>query len=138
MPIVSIVEGNIDRAFRAGEEQTLARRTCAHSVAGAAIRNIFCDSRPRLAEIVRAVNVRAQIVEPERIDRRVRRARIEVRSFDNGNFAPRLQLRRRYILPGLSAVARDLNQPIISSRPDGVRLLERRSDGVNNAAMLPF
>src|SRR5467141_3079378 len=138
LPIVSIVEGNVHGAFRSGEEQTLARRIFAHYVAGAAIGNIFCDFRPRLAEIARAVNMRAQIVEPERIDRRVRRACIEVRSFDNRNFAPRLELRRRYILPGLSAVARDLNQPIISSRPDGVRLLERRSDCVNNAAVFSF
>ena len=109
LPIVSIVEGNVNGAFRAGEEQTFANRIFAHHVAGAAIGNIFCDFRPRFAEIARAVNVRAQIVEPERIDRGVRRARLEVRSFDDRNFAPRLQLRRRHVLPRFSAVARDVN-----------------------------
>ena len=109
LPIVSIVEGSVDGAFRAGVEQTFSHRIFAHHVACAAIRNAFCNFRPRFSEIACAVNVRAQIVEPERIDRRVRRARIEVRSFDDGNFAPRLQLRRRDVLPGFSAVTRDVN-----------------------------
>ena len=109
LPIVSVVEGNVDGAFRAGEEQALARRIFPHHVAGAAIRNTMRDFRPRFPVIARAVNMCAQIVEPERIDRGVRRARIEVRGFDDGNFAPRLERRRRNILPGLAAVSRDLN-----------------------------
>src|SRR5260370_18714486 len=107
LPIVSIVEGNVDGAFRPGEEQTLSNWIFAHHVAGAAIRNTQRDFRPRLPVIARAVNVCAQIVQPERIDRRVRRARIEVRSLDDRNFSPLLQLRRRYVLPGFPAVARD-------------------------------
>ena len=53
--------------------------------------------------------MRAQIVEPERVNRSVRRPRIEVRGFDDGDFAPRLELRRRDILPGLAPIARDVN-----------------------------
>src|SRR6266851_2410878 len=34
--------------------------------------------------------------------------------------------------------SRDVNQSIIGARPNGVRFLERRSDGVNDAAMLSF
>src|SRR2546425_6233638 len=64
LPIVSIVEGNVNGAFRAGVEQTFSHRIFAHHVACAAIRNAFCNFRPRFSEIARAVNVRAQIVEP--------------------------------------------------------------------------
>src|SRR6266566_6042628 len=138
LPIVSIVEGNIDGTFRSREEQALAHRIFAHHVARSAIGNPFCDFRPRFSEIARAVNVRAQIIKPERIDRGIRRARVEVRRFDNGNFAPRLQSRRRHVLPGFSAVARDVNQSVVRARPDGVRFFERRSNRVNNAAMLSF
>src|SRR5712664_2054568 len=138
LPIATIVEGNVHGAFGTGVEQTFSRGIFAHHVAGAAIGNSLGNFRPRFSEIARAVNVRAQIVEPERIDRRVRRAGVEVRSFDDGNFAPRLQLRRRYVLPRFSAVARDVNQPVVRARPDRVCFLERRSDGVNNAAVLAF
>jgi len=79
----------------------------------------MCDFRPRLSVVARAVNVRAQIVEPERIDRRVGRTRLEVRSFDDGNFAPRLQLRRRDVLPGFAPVARKLNQIRLGACPNG-------------------
>src|SRR6266404_497472 len=109
LPVVSIVERNIDGAFRSCEQQALWSRVFANHVAGAAIGNAMSNFRPRLSEIARAVNVRAQIVEPERIDRRVRRARIEMRGFDSRDFAPRLQLRRRNVLPEFPAVARNVN-----------------------------
>ena len=47
------------------------------------------DFRPGLAGVVRAVNMRAQIVEPERVDRRIGGVRIEVAGVDERNFLPR-------------------------------------------------
>src|SRR5258708_18894371 len=41
---------------------------------------------------------------------RPRRARIEMRGFDNRDFAPRLQLWRRNVLPGFTAVEQSLDR----------------------------
>src|ERR1700719_1953833 len=90
LPVLSVVEGNIDRAFGAGKKQTFARGILAYCVAHSANRNATGDFSPGLAEVASAVNVGAQIVKAKAVDRGVRRAGIEVRSFDNGNFAPGL------------------------------------------------
>src|SRR5260370_33086707 len=58
--------------------------------------------------------------------------------FGGGNFAAWLGVGRGYILPGFSAVARDENQSIVGARPNRVRFLERRSNRVNDAAVLSF
>src|SRR5260370_16780037 len=58
--------------------------------------------------------------------------------FGGGNFAAWLGVGRGYILAGFSAVARDENQSIVGARPNRVRFLERRSNRVNDAAVLSF
>ena len=52
---------------------------------GSAVR----DLRPGLAAVVRAVDVRPQVVEPERVDRGVRASGVEVRGVDHRDLGPR-------------------------------------------------
>src|ERR1700730_17051265 len=59
-----------------------------------------------------------------------------MRSFDNGDLAPRLEFGWRYVLPGLSGVLRNVDQPVIRAGPNCIRVLEGRRDRVNHAAVL--
>src|SRR5260370_5284864 len=94
------------------------------------------DFLPSGAEVAGAVDVRLQVVEAEAIDGGVDSSRVEVRSLQNGNLAPGSKLRRSDILPGLSAVASELNQAIVCAGPQRACFLEGGCEGINRAAML--
>src|SRR5215470_3630488 len=82
LPVIAVVERNEDRAFCASKQQSLSLGVFAYNVARGAVGNASADLRPSFPRIAGAVNMRAQIIQPERIDRRVGRARIEMRSFN--------------------------------------------------------
>ena len=63
LPVVAVVERNVDGSFRSREEQTFSHGIFAYHVARAAIGNAPGNFRPRFSIIARAINVRAQIVE---------------------------------------------------------------------------
>ena len=65
------------------------------------------DLRPGLAEIVRAEDVRRQVVEQRLLHRDVRRAGIERRRVDLADAAEVGHVLRRHVRPRLAAVARD-------------------------------
>ena len=72
----------------AGEQQALALRILAHGVHRLAGRNACHDLRPGLAAVVRAVDVRAHVVEAERVDRRVGGQRVEPSRVDDRHLRP--------------------------------------------------
>src|SRR4029077_17462911 len=90
---------------------------------------------PRIAKVARAVNMRAQVVETKTVDGGVGSAGVEMRSLDNGNLAPGLELGWRDVLPGLSGVLRNVNQPVVGAGPNCIRVLEGRRHGVNHATV---
>ena len=77
LPVVAIVERDVDLRFRSGEEQPLALRILAHDADRRAAGNAVDDLLPRLAAVVRPVDVRVHVVEAERVDRGVGGQRIE-------------------------------------------------------------
>ena len=88
LPIVAIVERNINGPLRSGEEQALAHRIFAHRV-DRPIRQAADDLLPGFAAVVRAVDVRLQIVEAEAVDGGVDGLVVEVRRVKLRDFAPR-------------------------------------------------
>ena len=60
--------------LRPGEEQTSPLRILAHDVDDRAAGDAVGDLRPRLAAVVRAIDVRPEVVEPHRVHRGVRGA----------------------------------------------------------------
>ncbi len=78
LPVVAIVVGEVDAAFRAGKEQPAALRVFPHHVDVLVPRDAVGDFLPGLAVVACPVNVRAQIVEPDRVYRRVGAFRIEM------------------------------------------------------------
>ena len=89
LPMIAIVEGNVNCALSAGKEQTLALGIFTHRIHILIGGNAVDDFGPGLAGVARAVNVRTQIVETQRVDGGVGRLRIEVAGFDDRNLLPR-------------------------------------------------
>src|SRR6266481_1417712 len=90
LPIIAIVEGDINRAFRSGKQQPLTRAIFANHIACSAGWYAVSDFGPGLAEIARAINVRPQIINAKTVDGGVCSAGLEVGSLDDRDFAPRL------------------------------------------------
>ena len=65
LPVVAIIERNVDGAFGAGEEQSATHGIFADDVDVFIFRNAVDDLCPGLAAIVRAQNVRTQIIQPQ-------------------------------------------------------------------------
>ena len=68
LPVIAIVKRNPDGIFRAGKQQAFAHRIFAHRVDRAEIGQAGGDQLPGLAAIVRAVDVRMQVVDAEAAD----------------------------------------------------------------------
>src|SRR5713226_1388701 len=78
LPIVAVIEGNVDRALRAREEQALTHRVFAHDVDRRVVGQAMNDACPSLSGGVGPVDVRSLVVEPNSVDGRVSGCRIEM------------------------------------------------------------
>src|SRR6185312_16301178 len=94
------------------------------------------DFLPRLSAIVCAVDVRMEVIEPETIDCGVHCLIIEVRRIELRDLAPWRDAGRCHVAPRLSAVACYVNQAVVGADPDDVRVAVRRSDTVDDTAMM--
>ena len=133
--MLAIIERHVDLALGAGEQQTFALRILAHGIDRRAVGNAVGDRGPGPAAVVRAVDVRPHVVEPQRVDRGVGGLRVEVAGVDDRHLHERLQLRRRDVVPRRAAVGGHLHQPVVGADPDAVDVERRRRDGVDHAAL---
>ena len=131
--MIAIVEGNIDGALGAGEEQAAAHRIFAHGVDGGIVGDAAGDLLPALAAVARAIDVGVQIIEAEAIDGGIGRLQVIVRSFELRDFAP--GRKRVDGLPSFPAIARELDEAVIGADPNSVDVAERRANAVDDAAM---
>ena len=134
LPVGAIVERYVDGTLGAGKQQALALGIFAHGVDRLAVRNAVDDLGPGLAAVVRAEDVRPQVVEAQRVDCRVGGQRSEASGVHDRHLGPRADARRRDILPGHAVVGRHMDQPVVGADPDPVDVLVRRRDGVDDAA----
>ena len=133
LPIVAVVEGDEDGEFGAGEEQAFADRVFADGVDGS-IGQAVDDLLPGGAAIVGAIDVGLEIVQAEAIDGGVDGVVVEVRGVELRHLAPGRHGGRRDVLPGLAAVAREVDQAIVGAGPDDVDVEARGRDGIDDAA----
>src|SRR5436305_10999271 len=90
LPVLTVIERNMNGALCAGKQQTLSFRILAHDV-GIFVRwNTIRDLSPVRATIARAVDMWMKIVKPQSIDRCVSSVLIEVTGIDNRNLLPGL------------------------------------------------
>ena len=97
-------------------EKTFLARVFADRIGGCSGRDAFIDFGPGGPTIVRAPEVRVEIIEPKGIRGNVGRLRIEVAGLHVEDSSPGFE-RRRDVIPFRSAVGGDLNQPISSASP---------------------
>ncbi len=133
LPRRAVVKRNVDAPFGAGIEHPAAPRILANGVDERALRNAADDEAPRCTAVVRLIDIRRVIVEAVPVDRRIRRLRIEVRSLDNSDFAPRRQCLGRYVLPGARVVTRHPNITVVGARPYQRGAQRRRRDRIDDA-----
>src|SRR5580700_10368420 len=133
--MIAVVPGDIDAAFGAGEEQSLAFRVFPDRVDGLVVGQAACYLLPGLAAVVGAIDIRMQVVKPEAIHGCVGSWGIEMRRIHLRYFGPRRYFGRSYVLPVLAAVARYLNHAIVGSGPDQIRIFGRWRNRIDYAAM---
>ena len=137
LPVFAVVEGRVHAAFGGGVQQSLFLRIFADRVRVLVRRDSAGDRRPGLAAVVRPIDVRTQVVEPQRVDRRIRGERVEMARVDERHLRPRRLrlLGRGHVLPMQSAVRRHVDQPVVGARPDDGDIEGRGRQGVNDAAL---
>ena len=84
---------------------------------------------------MRAEDVRAHVVEPQGVDRRVSRQRVEAAGVHVEDLHPRPERRRSHIAPRHAAVRRRLDHAVVGADPDAIDVDVRRRDGVDDAAL---
>src|SRR5258708_25123044 len=89
LPVVAVVERNVDLTFGAGEEESLALGVLANGIDGSAVGDAVDDLGPGLAAIARAEDMGPHVVEAERIDGGICGAGIEVARVEDGYFRER-------------------------------------------------
>ena len=118
-PMPAIVEGNEYALLGAGIEQAFAQRIFANHVDhGPRGGQSQGDRIPMLSAVVSTEDLRLQDIEPQRIDRRIGRLRVEMSGLQNRDLCPGNELRRRHLAPALSAVAGEMDKPIVGACPD--------------------
>ena len=90
LPVIAVVERHPDLRVGRGVEQSLLPRIFADRVGRRAGRDAGVDLRPGLAAVVRAPEVRIEVVDAHGVRRRVRGQRVEVAGLDVEDARPRL------------------------------------------------
>src|SRR6185437_13850773 len=133
LPAAAIIKGNVDARFGSGEKKPWTGRILTNGAHKCVRRNPVYDERPRLAVIVRAINVRPEIIHLITVHRSIGGGRIVGGGLDNVDSRPRLDCRGRHIGPRFSSIACHVNQAVIGARPNGVPIHRRWGDGENRA-----
>ena len=135
LPAIAVVEGHVHGLLGPAVEQPFARRILADDVHGPAVGQAVHDRLPRLAAVVGPIDVRPEVVEPQRVDRRVCGPRVVVTGFEDGHLGPRAQVGRCDVAPRLPTVARHVQKPVVGAHPDDRAVHGRGRDGVDDAAL---
>src|SRR5215471_7149619 len=101
------------------------------------MRDAVGDLRPGLAVIVGLVDKRIPVVHLVEVNGYVSRGRVVARGFDVGERPPLRQVGNVFgeVRPGFAAVAGQLQQTIIGSRPDHAGFLRRFGNGEHHAGI---
>src|ERR1019366_10660434 len=89
----------------------------------------------RLAAIVGAEDVRAQVVDAQRVDGGVGGEGVEVAGVENGDLHPGSDGGRGDVFPVEAAIGGDVDQAIVGAGPDAIDVGGRGGDGVDDALL---
>src|SRR5205807_8213652 len=94
------------------------------------------DLLPGPAAVVRAQQVRPEIVEAQGVDGGVGRFHIESSCLEDADLRPGNELLRGDVLPALPSVARAVDQAVVAACPEHAAVLRRRRQRIHHAALL--
>ena len=134
LPVIAVVKRDEDLLFRAREKQALAHRVLADGIHRRPPGDPVHDLGPRFSAVVRPEDVRPHVVDPDGVDGRVSRLRVEPSGVHHRDLGPWDELRRRHVRPVLAAVRGCVDQAVIGPDPDAVDVDVRRRDRVDDAA----
>ena len=117
MPRPAVVVRVVDAVLGAGIEHVAAFRILANRVRVVVRLQAVHDLRPRLAEIVRAEEIRRVVAQQRLLHCRVRGTCREHGRVDDAHAAQVGHLFRRHVRPRLAAVLRHLNLAVVRFRP---------------------
>src|SRR5205085_5389596 len=112
LPAVAIIPRDVDPVLRSGVEQTAALRIFANGMDEIVAANAADDLRPRLAEVVGAIDVGRAVVVLVILGREIRRTWIVRRRVDEADAGEFRQAGRGDVRPALAAVARDVREAV--------------------------
>src|SRR5215212_2119405 len=121
LPRVAVIERHAYRSLAACDEQTSTRRVLTHHVYVRTGRDPGGDTLPGSPLVARSIYVGLEVLKLMSVDTRVRSTRIEMRRLDGSDATPRRDGNRRHVLPGLSIVFRQMNQPVVGAHPQHPR-----------------
>src|SRR5580704_1670190 len=133
LPVRTVVEGNVDARFGAGEKQIVARWVNTDSVHIVSGREAVHQRGPGLTEVGGFEDVRSEVVLLVAFDGDVGGAGFGGGGFDHAYRAPIGHGFWRDVFPMLTGVASNVHQAVVSACPDEVFLNGRfddREDGV--------
>src|SRR3984885_7229476 len=136
LPVVAVVERNPNAIFCAGKQKAFADGIFAHSVDGSVIGQAVRDRLPSFSAVMRAINVRMQIVDAETADGSVGRLLIEMRRGHLRYFAPWADFRGSDVRPFFFSVASDPKSAAVGPSPQRVQVFEGWRQRVNLSALL--
>src|SRR5690349_17545104 len=88
LPVVAVIERDVDRSLGAREEQPLADRIFADGIDGSIIRQSAYDFLPSFAVVMRAIDMRSLVIQPDAIDGGVGGGGVKSAGIDHGYLAP--------------------------------------------------
>ncbi len=117
LPVITVIEGNINGALGCGEQQPAALGVFTDGVHIFVAGNAIDDLRPGLAGVARAQDVRTQVVKAQRVDGGVCGLRVKVAGVDDGNFLERRHVGRRDLTPVRAAIDGEVHASVVRARP---------------------
>ena len=136
LPVVAVVKRDEHTQLGTGDEQAATFGIFFDRLHVDARRQAAGDLLPRLARVLRAIDVRIVVLEAMTIDRGIRFVRVEMRRFEHRHLAPRVHPGWCYVLPRLPIVGRDVNVAVVGADPEERRADRRRRDRVDDAEAL--
>ena len=133
LPMVAVVEGNVDAQLGGGVEQAILLRVFLDGVDVGAVGDSGDDVLPGLAAVVGAIDVGRVVGEAMAIDGGVGGFGIEVAGLDLRDLAPGGHRRRGDVVPVLAVVAGDVDEAVVGADPNGIGVERRGADGVDDA-----
>src|SRR5713101_3135504 len=133
LPMRAVVERHVDTQLSARIEQALSLGILADGTYIGAFRYPRRDPRPRLATVMCLIDEWFEVIELVPVDGGEGSCRIMRRRLDDADHAPFRHVFRRDVLPRLSVVGGDVDQPVIGARPQQSlpqRRLREREYGV--------